>query len=138
MSKTQIPRNLINIIQAHFLYEFFCQSQNVTRKKLPKQCLYKKFVSKTLIKLTPAIHFINIQCTIFSYEGCFGSFFMYNVTRKKLPKRNVCMKNAHAKLWWNWQLDEILNYLLFFSVFNSCSVNDFNNRRWIPMRFSMM
>jgi len=41
---------------AHLLRQYFCanilQSQNVTREKLHKALLYKKFVSKMLMKLT--------------------------------------------------------------------------------------
>jgi len=48
--------NLINILWVH-LHWYFCskklQSQNVTREKLFKALLYKKFTRKMLMKLTP-------------------------------------------------------------------------------------
>jgi len=43
------------------------------------------------IKL-PGVNFINILCTNFLYECCFGSFFYIHVTREKLPKRHLYKK----------------------------------------------
>jgi len=37
--------------------------------------------------LTPAVNFINVILTHFSYERRFGSFYYLHVTRKKLPKQ---------------------------------------------------
>jgi len=48
--------NFINIKRTNFSYKLHFGSfyyLHVTRKKLPKQCLYKKFARITLMKLTP-------------------------------------------------------------------------------------
>jgi len=44
--------NFINVFGTKVL-SYFCQSQNVTREKLPKRHSYKKFAQKMLMKSTP-------------------------------------------------------------------------------------
>jgi len=56
-----------------------------------------KGARKILMKLTPAVNFINIKRTSFSYERHFGSFFLRMYVRmyiKKLPKQNSYKKHA--------------------------------------------
>jgi len=96
------------IFRTNFPYEHCFDSffhLHVTREKLPKQCLYKKFVWKMLMKLTLAVNFINIFCAFFSYARRFGSFFLVTCTlhvHRKSCWNNVCTKNSYVKCWWNW------------------------------------
>ncbi len=57
--------NFINFIRTHFLYErrfgSFSYYINVTREKLPKQCLYEKFVCKMLMKLITDLRIRNFD-----------------------------------------------------------------------------
>jgi len=56
-----------------FLPKPFCQSQNVTREKLPKKLSYKKRVFEMLMKLTPDIYQDNIYRKIKSAVSVFLS-----------------------------------------------------------------
>jgi len=62
----------------------------------PKRLSYEKFVCLTLMKLSPAVNFINIFHVFFSYERHFSSYVL--ALSKKL------YKNAWEKRWWNWHL----------------------------------
>jgi len=57
-----------------------------------------KAALKTLMKLTPAVNFINVLCANFMYECLFGSYFNLNVTREKVPKKHLYEKLAHIML----------------------------------------
>jgi len=60
--------NFINILRTNFSHERWCGSffyVHVTREKLPKQCLYKKFVSKMFMKLTKGEEPIWKACLVF-------------------------------------------------------------------------
>jgi hypothetical protein len=57
---------------------------NVTREKLLNLLLHKKFVRKMLMKLTPAVNFINVLRTCFSYKILAPKITKPNVTREKL------------------------------------------------------
>jgi len=55
--------DFINILHTNFLYERYFGSFfyiHVTREKLPKWHLYKKFVRKMLMKLTIGVNFTNV------------------------------------------------------------------------------
>jgi len=57
--KENVGVNFINILRASFLPIFLHQkllSQNVTREKVSKALLYKRFVHKMLMKLTLGKH----------------------------------------------------------------------------------
>jgi hypothetical protein len=68
-----------------------------------------KAVSKTLVKLTRAVNFINILCARFSYKIWYQT---RNITRKK----DVRTKNAGVKPWWNWHKEKQNE---FFEVFEN-------------------
>jgi len=53
---------------------FLQQSQNITREKLHKALLYKKFESKTLMKMSPTVNFINILVQIFHTQVLCAAF----------------------------------------------------------------
>ncbi len=62
-----------------FLYEHHLDSFfyiRVTRKKLPKQHLYEKFVHIMLMKLSPRVNFINVKHANFTYERLFSSYVL--------------------------------------------------------------
>jgi len=66
--------NFINVLLGNFLYKsaFFTKillpTPKRTWKKLQNYLLYEKIAQKTLMKLTPAINFINILRSHFSYK----------------------------------------------------------------------
>jgi len=51
-----------------------------------------------LVKLTPAVNFINIFYARFLYKSLFGSIFYLHVGREKLPKRHLYKKFMHKIL----------------------------------------
>ncbi len=51
-----------------------------------------------LVKLMPAVNFINVKCVRFSYTSHFGSFFLVTCTKKKLPKRHLYEKLVRLTL----------------------------------------
>ncbi len=57
-----------------------------------------KAARKMLVKLTPAVNFINVLCANFSYEYLFGSFSLVSCKQKKLPKRLSQVKFARKML----------------------------------------
>jgi len=58
--------NFIYIYTRLFCTEFWCQSQNITRKSCQKRRLYKQSTWKMLMKLTPGLNFINVLRTAFT------------------------------------------------------------------------
>jgi len=53
-----------------------------------------KAASRTLMKLTPSVNFINVKCTRFSYK-CHFSSYMYVV---KAAKTYIHTKNSYVKM----------------------------------------
>jgi hypothetical protein len=51
-----------------------------------------------MIRLTPAVNFINIIQACFSYECPFGSFYYVHVTRKKAAEKTFVQKSARIML----------------------------------------
>jgi len=78
--------NFINIIHTNFLYKCHFGSflyLHVTREELPKQCSYKKFVRKMLMKLTTGAILPNLfipNPIIFTFFTTKISHFMVNAT----------------------------------------------------------
>jgi len=73
--------NFINVLRTNFLYErWFCSFfyVHVTREKLPKQCLYEKFVRKMNWLL------LSMSSTFYVPIFCMKELFSQNVTREKL------------------------------------------------------
>jgi hypothetical protein len=66
---------------------------NVSREKLPKQHLYKKNLSKMLMKLTPIVNFINVFLRAFFVRMSFRQLFL--VTFRLCQKFRT--KNARVK-----------------------------------------
>ncbi len=60
-------RQISNLQHLHFMCAFFVlkfvQSQTLSREKLLKRLLYKKYVRKMLMKLTPVVLNIWLQIT---------------------------------------------------------------------------
>jgi hypothetical protein len=75
----------------HFTLKFFAQkfiqSQTLSREKLPKRLSYKKGMQKMLMKLTPALNFINVL----------QAHFLFKILAPKSLK-------AKAKLCYFWCL----------------------------------
>ena len=47
---------------------------------------------------TPVVNCINVKCTNYSYERCFGSFYYVRVTREKPLERRWYEKRAQLSL----------------------------------------
>jgi hypothetical protein len=86
-----------------FRTKFWCQK--VTKlnilekatKKVLKRLTHEKGVCKTLMKLTPAVNFINILRTNeFFVRRSLRQLLYVHVTRKKLPKWNARTKNLRV------------------------------------------
>jgi len=77
-----------------FLPKSFHQSQNVTRKKLPKALLYEKCARKMLMTLTPVVNFINIFAQLFCRYPFDNKLWSQNVTREKLREALLYEKCA--------------------------------------------
>jgi len=58
--------NFTNVFLRLFFVQNFGAKPNVTRKKLPKQRLYKKRTQNMLVKLTTGVNFTNILRAAFS------------------------------------------------------------------------
>ncbi len=75
--------NFINILRTNFSYEHCFGSffyVHVTREKLPKQCSYKKFVRKMLMKLTTGRFYILVflsRSIFFSIILCWFLFLWF-------------------------------------------------------------
>ncbi len=61
-----------------------------------------KDACKMLMKITPAVNFINVKHAHFLCKLCFGSFYYVHVTRKKAAKTmfmpKICPCNVDEKL----------------------------------------
>jgi len=53
--------------------------------------------------MNPVVNFINVKCTNFYMNVCFGSFYYVHVTRKSCWN-DVRTKNARILRWWSWRL----------------------------------
>jgi hypothetical protein len=87
---------------------FTCANPKSAKRLSSCQCLFALFGSvfvkadcKMFLKSTPGVNFINIFCTLFSYECRFGSFFSTYV-HKKSCQNDIPTKKASEKHWWNW------------------------------------
>jgi len=99
--------NFVNILCTNFLNECLFGSffyVHVTREKLPKQCLYKKFVRYMLMKLTTGVNFINILHTTFSYKNVLHSFSLVTVWLGIFWHKNISTKAA-IKMLMNDEID---------------------------------
>ncbi len=87
--------NFINVLHAHFSYEFWRQSQNVTIKSCHNNVRMKKAREKTSMKLTPVVNFTNIKRTNFLYENSFWQLLLRTCNFRKAAKTtSVCKIHA--------------------------------------------
>jgi len=96
----------IQLIRKYLHYWFSIRRQNFIKEFFIRKCFslvtfwqnfqlsYEKYKHNMLMKLTPAVNFINVLWARFKYESLFGSFFYLHVTREKLLKRHLYEKFA--------------------------------------------
>jgi len=88
--------------ESNFIAYILLSKNYKAKLQLEKSCsehfCTKKGSHKIMVKLTPAINFINIIHTNFWYERRSGSLFYLHVTREKLPKQCSYEKCAQKTL----------------------------------------
>ena len=86
--------NFINILLMLFCRYFgakILQSQNVTREKLLNLLSYEKRLQKMLMKLAPAVNFINVRRAFF-VQISFWQLFFNNMYIEKADKTTFVRK----------------------------------------------
>jgi hypothetical protein len=121
--------NFINILCTNFLNECLFRSffyVHVTREKLPKQCLYKKFVRYMMMKLTTGVNFINILHTTFFYKNVLHSFSLVTVWLGIFWHKNIS-KKAAIKMLMNDEIDPWchFNTILLANFWNESALSSF-------------
>jgi len=93
---------------------------------------------------TQGVNFINVFCTLFSYESLFGSFSLRSYIRLCGFWSQIRTKNALIKRWWNWRqvighgntrLHLNLGLILLFLIINLSLWKGFIVMTWIFFYF---
>ncbi len=79
-------------LRAHFLFEFWRQSQNITGKSCRKGLLYEFFARMTLMKLTPEVNFINVFARFCTKKFWRQNFQTQNTTFVIFGTKILCKK----------------------------------------------